>query len=522
MNDTAVSEPVLSWGDQGDGTYRNPILHGDYSDPDVIRIDSDYYLVTSTFHLSPSVSVLHSRDLVNWTFIGHVFDDLSRFHPNYGPDRMKNYGDGAWAPAIRHHDGKFWVYLFDYEFGLYMATAKHPAGPWTPAHQVLAKQKSTDPCPFWDDEGKMYITYANAHNHEPGGYDMILRGLSPDGKTFTDSGTIIHQGDVTEATKVLKINEFYYIFYCEHFPGIHRAQMAMRSKNVHGPYEHRMLCKPRGDNGINASQGGLVDDGKGNWWFIHHHGKNWWSEPHFDTKTNPLGRTLGLQPVTWVDDWPIIGTVEADGIGRALTGYQKPVQGGAVVRPQSSDEFDEATLSLQWHWNHAPRNEKWSLTERKGFLRLHASKTLGGGFKGACNSLLQRAMGDESDTVTTCLEVGGMADGEVGGLCVISKLQGLLKIVQENGHRFFQVQTGEEETRGAEITTDRVWLRAVSKRYRWQFSVSSDGVSYVDLGPAFTASGWAAWRGVQVGLFNWNECADAGFLDVDWFHYEYK
>ena len=303
------SQKILSWGDQGNGTYKNPIINSDYSDPDAIRVGSDYYLITSTFHLSPGITVLHSKDMVNWEIIGHALSDVAELGSDYTSDKLNGYGHGIWAPAIRYHDGKFWIYVFDPVYGLYMTTAKNPAGPWTPIHRVFEGKAFDDCCPFWDDDGQMYLSCANnKRNHTKDydkykGFDLMIFKLTTDGKSLQDTGTVIHTGWICEATKMYKINGWYYIFYCEDFQDVKRVQLAMRSKNIYGPYESKRLCQSRvKDPGDNAAQGGLVQTENGEWYYLHHIAM--WS--------NFVGRVLSLQPVTWISDWPIIGEVQPD------------------------------------------------------------------------------------------------------------------------------------------------------------------------------------------------------------------
>jgi len=514
----AQNAKVLSWGDQGDGTYKNPIINADYSDPDVIRVGSDYYMITSTFHLSPGITVLHSKDLVNWTIIGHAINDIASFDQVYSADVMGEYSHGVWAPAIRYHDGKFWVYVFDPAYGLFMTTATNPAGPWEPAHQVFKAKNYDDCCPFWDDNGQMYLSCANFDRGYPNDYDIMLFKLAPDGKSLQDSGKVVHQGAVAEATKVYKINGWYYIFYCQDFPDSHRVQMAMRSKNIYGPYEHKRLCQERGGLsqeafGNNAAQGGLVQTTQDDWYFLHH-----WA-----VMSNPMGRTLALAPVTWINDWPIIGKVEADGVGSMVLKGKKPITGFPIARPQTNDEFKSDQLGLMWEWNHSPRNDKWSLTERKGYLRLHASKPINsGGFFQASNTLLQRVMGSEYGNIVTSIDIKGMDNGQVAGLCVVNNNMGLLKVVQKNDERFIQTTIGGKTTNFEPIHSNKVWLKAVSRNNVYQFYYSIDGKNFNMAGESFEVKNWTNWRGVEIGLFCWNNETPTGSVDVDWFRYDYR
>jgi len=532
----ADATQVLSWGDQGDGTYKNPIINSDYSDPDAIRVGSDYYLITSTFHLSPGITVLHSKDLVNWEIIGHALSDIAELGPDYSPDRMRGYGRGIWAPAIRFHDGKFWVYVFDPGYGLYMTTAITPAGPWEPMHKVFEAKNFDDCCPFWDDDGQMYLSCANFQRirtkdfDKYKAYDLIIYKLTPDGKSLQDKGTVVHTGWLCEATKMYKINGWYYVFYCEHFPDKERVQMAMRAKNVYGPYEQKRLCQSRvKDPGDNAAQGGLVQTETGDWYYLH----------HLAMFPNFVGRTLALQPVTWINDWPIIGDVQPDGVGCRVMEGKKPIAGFPITRPQTEVDFNSPKLGLQWEWNNSPRNDKWSLTEKKGSLRLYASMPLKDAnpskppekptdtperrtFDRACNTLLQRIMGEKFGEATACMDVSRMADGQLAGLCVVTANHGMLEIVQTNSQRYLRAYTNSKLQDGKLIAADKIWLKFINNKSVFQFYYSANGTDFEKIGEKFTVSSWYRWRGVEFGLFCWNELKAEGFIDVNAFKYNYE
>ena len=202
---------------------------------------------------------------------------------------------------------------------------------------------------------------------------------------------------------------------------------------------------------------------------------------------------------------------------------EKPVQGFPLTRPQTSDEFDAPVLGLQWQWNHAPRNDAWSLTEQKGFMRLHASPSVNEeGFFKASNTLLQRTMGEESGTVTNCIDMSGTADGQVFGLCVFTGNLGLLYISQQKGIRTIGALVNKKGAEGVALKNNIVWLRAISKGNTYQFSLSEDGKKFINVGEPFMVKGWYGYRGVQVGIFNYTTETAAGYIDVDWFHYDYR
>ena len=232
-----AAEPAsaLAWGDQGDGTYRNPVLKADYSDPDVIRVGEDFYLVASDFHFV-GMQVLHSRDLVNWEVVGQVFPRLD-VHPKY--DEMNGYAQGTWAPTLRHHDGLFYVFVCTPYDGLFMWHAKDPRGPWSETVTVKAVNGWEDPAPFWDDDGRAYLVHSVL-----GAGPLILHEMSPDGRRLLDDGVEIYRGKVAEGPKLFKRLGEYYVSLPE--GGVETGgQTVLRAKSLQGPWERREVLVPR-------------------------------------------------------------------------------------------------------------------------------------------------------------------------------------------------------------------------------------------------------------------------------------
>jgi beta-xylosidase len=497
-----------AWGDQGDGTYRNPVVPGDYSDLDCIRVGADYYAMSSTFQFSPGVVILHSRDLVNWTILGHVVTDLNQIGPELDWTRMSRYGKGIWAGALRHHDGKFWVYFGTADEGFFMSTAKNPAGPWEPLHPVLRAAGWDDCCPFWDDDGQGYLVATNFRDN----YKTWLFKLTPDGRDLMpDSRLLLNEGSGREANKLYKIDGTYYHLYSENRAGVGRYVMMQRAKTILGPYTEKKQLGHADRPAMEPNQGGLVQTEGGAWYFFTHHGTGAWE-----------GRCASLLPVTWIEGWPIIGEVGADGIGSMVWSGTKPVSGTSRATPQSSDEFDAASLPPQWEWNYQPRAEKWSLTERPGFLRLQAFPPLrSDDLLSAGNTLTQRAMRTKENVVTLALDLSGMADGQVAGLCHFAKGYSTLGVRQEGGRRTLESARGPAVIRGPAVVGPKLWLRS-----EWgldglsRYSYSEDGAGFTPFGEPSQLT-WGSYRGDRIGIYTYNSLGEAGHLDVDWFHYTY-
>ncbi len=492
------------WGDQNDGTFVNPVIPGDYSDLDAIRVGDDFYAISSTFQYSPGVVILHSRDLVNWTILGHAVGDLTSIGPEMNWDKMSRYGRGIWAGAIRYHDHKFWIYFGTPDEGYFVTTATSAAGPWSPLHVVLKARGWDDCCPFWDDDGQGYLVGSNFS----GNYQIHLFKLTPDGQEIVaGSDKVIHQSRGSEANKLYKINGLYYHYFSEVRPE-GRVIMMERAKTLDGPWESRQLNHVNKTIDKEPNQGGLIQLAGGDWWFITHQGTGDWE-----------GRAMVLLPITWIDGWPIIGKPGADGIGNMIWSTTKPISGIAAAVPQTDDEFDETSLPPQWEWNYQPRADQWSLTERPGFLRLHAFKPIkASDLLSAGNTLTQRAFRTESNQVTVKLDISGMADGQQAGLCHFARAYSTLGIAQDGNTRTLMFNDAGKITPGPVVNGNFLWLRST-----WdfagdsQYSFSADGSTFTPFGQEYRLT-WSYYRGDRLGIFSYNNKADAGYIDVDWFH----
>jgi beta-xylosidase len=521
--------------DQGDGTYRNPVLFADYSDPDAVRVGDDFYLVSSSFHCTPGLPVLHSKDLVNWEIIAHALpaqvpaDHFSTPH----------HGEGVWAPAIRFHGGKFWIYYPDPDFGIYVVTATDPAGAWSAPVLVAGGKGLIDPCPLWDDDGQLYLIHGWAKSRAGINNRLTVNRLSPDGLRLADSGTVVIDADkmpgwnTLEGPKLYKRHGYYYIFAPAGGVG-GGYQAVFRAKNIYGPYESRIVLD-QGHTAINGPhQGAWVDTPTGEDWFLHFQDRG------------PFGRVVHLEPMAWrKDDWPVIGSDPAGtGRGEPVLAYRKPDVGRTypVAVPQTSDEFNRSALGLQWQWNANPRPEWASLTARPGFLRLACwPESEPFNLYNAPNLLLQKFPAP-AFTVTTRLElVPGTPGGpgwagydETAGLIVfgydyawvgLEAFPGQIRLVERTAHtvagRDVSASISGPLTGPKGPITGPVYFRvAIDREAVAHFSYSLDGAHYI----AFTEPLQAKvdrWIGAKVGVFAagppGGDPAKAGHADFDWF-----
>jgi len=515
----SIAQPSTNWGDQGDGTYCNPVLPSDYSDIDAIRVGSDYYAISSTFQYSPGVVILHSKDLVNWEILSHVVDDITVMTPELNWDKMNRYGKGIWAGSIRYYKGKFWVYFGTPDEGFFMSSATNPAGPWEPLHSFWKVTGWDDCCSLCDDDGQLYFVATNfaldPKNNKK--YNIHLFKMAPNGKSLImESDSIIHQSSGSEANKLYKINGMYYHYYSEtNREG--RVIMMERSKNIYGPWEIKQL------NHVSKidrqpNQGGIMQTEQGDWWFFTHQGAggNW------------DGRVASLLPVTWISGWPIIGKVGTDTIGNMVWSAKKPIKSDVALNIQTDDDFNAPKLSVQWEWNYQPRKDKWSLAEHEGFLRLYAFKPIKPDdnrkiILRAGNTLTQRSMRTNNNEVTVKLNIGNMANGQFAGITHYSTISNsMFGVKQVNDVITLAYDNNGKDTTGVQINGSSIWLKST-----WNYNgissygYSTEGKTFIPFGDTYQLT-WGSYRGDRIGIFNFNTKEDKGFVDVDWFRYDSK
>jgi beta-xylosidase len=515
-----TSSPVWA-ADRGDGTYRNPIIFADYSDPDVIRVGTNYYLVASSFNAAPGLPILHSKDLVSWTIIGHALPH----QPPYDVFDRPQHGNGVWAPALRFHAGEFFLYYPEPDRGIYLVKAKNPAGPWSEPILVKAAKGWIDPCPFWDLDGKAYLVSAMAGSRSGVKSVLVLSRMAPDGTHLLDDGAIVFDGHdanpTVEGPKLYRRHGYYYIFAPA--GGVESGwQLALRSRDIFGPYESRVVLA-QGKTTINGPhQGAWIDTPAGQDWFIHFQDRG------------PFGRVVHLQPMRWVNDWPVMGIdPDGDGTGEPVESFRKPLTAPRQPRtgPADSDEFNTEELGLQWQWQANP-GTNWAFpTGRLGFLRL-INVSPSEGYRNLWdvpNLLLQKFPAQEF-TATTKLSFTPRADGEKTGLAVIgvdyaylaverrpSGLQ-LVPVIVRNADQ----GTPETPSPGVRVTGNTFYLRVrVSPDAKCVFSYSLDGKNFAPIGESFTARP-GKWIGAKVGIFalGTGAAGERGYADFDWFRVE--
>ena len=499
--------------DQGDGTYTNPILYTDYSDPDAIRVGEDYFMIASSFCNTPAVPLLHSKDLVNWKVINYIMDQL----PFDYYDKPV-HGCGTWAPAIRYHEGTYYVFIPMPDEGIMMCKATDPFGKWSEPAYVRKVVGWIDPCPFWDEDGKAYMVTAFARSRIGFKSMLYMSPIEPDCSGVLDDGQFIYDGHATQPTiegpKLYKRNGYYYIFAPA--GGVKPGwQTVLRSKNIYGPWEEKIVLH-QGNSPVNGPhQGAWVDTPDGQDWFL-----------HFQDVGN-AGRIVHLQPMHWENDWPVIGVNAVDGCGEPVLHYKKPEVGATypIDTPEDSDFFEGDRLGLQWQWNANYKREWYDLKD--GQLLLHAQaadpKTQ---LCDISNLLLQKWPAPEF-SVTTCLQLEQMKDGDVAGLVSLGGCYTVLAVQKINGKMQLQQRTGnwtkddEIRTGLGEWNSDVIYMQMkVEKETYRTFYVGTTEENLQPVGQMVEATP-GRWVGVKDGLFAINEQGAAGgSVAADYFVYQ--
>lgn len=525
----SAQEIFRTWvADKGDGTYQNPVLYADYSDPDVCAAGDDFYMTASSFNCIPGLPILHSNDLVNWSLVNYA---LPVQEPQEFFDKAQ-HGKGVWAPAIRFHNGEFYIYWGDPDYGIYLIKAKDPKGEWSKPVLVKAGKGMIDPTPLWDEDGKVYLIHAYAGSRSGVNSILVICELNAEGTEVISDPVMVFDGNdgknhTVEGPKLYKRNGYYYIFAPA--GGVATGwQLVLRSRNIYGPYESKMVMA-QGKTTVNGPhQGGWVDTNTGESWFVHFQDQG------------AYGRVIHLNPMKWINDWPVIGAdKDMDGCGEPVTTYKKPNVGRTypVATPPESDEFNTRHLGLQWHAN---KKDTYGFTTDLGYIRLYAG-SLSKEFVNFWEvpNLLMQKFPAEKFTATAKLTFTAKQDGEQAGIIVMGWDYSYLS-VRKAGDKFIlqqavckdaEQQNPEQVKELASFPVEylkmpgvadnewkTVYLRVkVIKGAVCTFAYSLNGKKYTTVGDAFTAR-QGKWIGAKVGLF----CVtpndgNRGWADVDWF-----
>lgn len=497
--------------------YTNPILHADYSDPDAIRVGSDYYMVASSFNHVPGLPLLHSKDLVNWNLIGYAINKIVPYeHYN-----KVQHGGGVWAPSIRYHNNEFYIYYPDPDFGIFLIKSKKINGPWSEPVLVEAGKGLIDPCPLWDDNGKCYLVHAYAGSRAGIKSVLIIKELNKEGTKVIGEGRMVYDGHIADPTiegpKLYKRNGWYYIFAPA--GGVSTGwQTVLRSKNIYGPYERKVVMA-QGNSLVNGPhQGAWVNTPSGEDWFLHFQDKD------------AFGRVVHLQPLTWKNNWPVIGINEdAKGKGEPVLQYKRPFVGNISTQIKKED-LPTNQLPLVWQWQANPAATWAYIYEDK--LRLFAVP-MPDSARNYWNmpALLLQKFPAQEFTATTQITLEAKAQGERAGLMIFGTDYATVYIEKTADGLILKksiclnADKGTAETTQVLklLTTNTIHLKSsVSKEGICNFSFSDDGLNFKLIEGNFIAKP-GKWVGAKIGLYCSRKIFtnDAGYAVINFFKLEY-
>ena len=531
------AQHIGSWGDQGNGRYKNPILEGNFPDNDVIRMGNTFYMMTSTNHFAPGMMIMKSIDLVNWEYSNNImpapitFDTV--FDIGIAPQLVSR---GTWAGSFGYNGEFYFAYWCFNRFcppnntyKIVFSKARTMEGPWSEPEELKwpngSSINTTDPGVSWDiEKNKAWIclTIKNA---------VKLYSISWDGKTILDNpegGIIVTTKLAGESNKIYKFGDNYYVMN-SHVGDNHglpvRMEAFSRAKSMEGPWESRLVLENGNGTDRHPSQGTLIQLDNGSWWYIHQLARG-----------NPLERYMGrpqfLEPVEWKDGWPLIGTdTDSDGIGEVIWEHKKPIDGFPVNAPATDDDFNTPTLGLQWNWRFNPKMDRWSLTERPGFLRLKscvvasASKDTNS-IKMLPNVIGQRLMGRYKNVMTSKIDISQMANGQEAGLHISAGDDNCIGVKKSNeGKIYFYFMCDSTKNKpvviinGPVVNQKEIWLRSTVENGLTKFFYSLDGVKFEQLGFDVRLY-FVGFIANSIGFYSKNT-VEKGYIDIDWFTYDY-
>ncbi|GAB2603621.1 glycoside hydrolase 43 family protein [Streptomyces capparidis] len=490
-----MSERRLPWtADRGDGTYRNPVLNADWSDPDAIRVGDDYWLTASSFGRAPGLPLLHSRDLVNWEIVGHALERLEPEETFAEP----RHDCGVWAPSIRHHGGRFWIFWGDPDFGIQQISAADPRGPWTRPHLLKAGKGLIDPCPLWDEDGNAYLVHGWAKSRS--GIKNRLTGhrMSPDARELLDEGRVVVDGDALpgwftlEGPKLYRRDGWYWILAPA--GSVETGwQGAFRSRDFFGPYEERIVLQQGATDVNGPHQGAWVTTSAGEDWFLHfqHRGA--------------YGRVVHLQPMRWDEEgWPVMGDE-----GEPVAAHPKPeAEPRPVTAPAVDDDFPGGAFGHQWSWTANP-HPGWAGSHDSEGLRLACHRTPDAHDPRKLPNILVQRLPAEVFTATVQLTLDSATPGAKAGLVVLGDAFSWIglefdgtatRLVHRFGEGVAEAEREAEHPRAAPEGRARLRVE-VTAGARCRFAADTgDGRGWQPSGQVFVATPWR-WVGALLGLF---------------------
>jgi beta-xylosidase len=488
---------------------QNPIIYADVPDMSMIRVGDTYYMSSTTMHMSPGLPIMRSKDLSNWKLVNYAYDILDDVDELNLVNGKSAYGRGSWASCLRYHNDTYYVSTFSGTTGAtYIYSTKNiEKGPWKVSK---FKPSHHDHTIFFDDDGKIYMIWGvgklrivELREDLSGVREGTERILIENASTPAGDNIMLQ----AEGSQLFKVKGKYYLFNIAWPRGGMRTVIVHRADKITGPYEGKLALQDRG-----IAQGGLIDTPEGDWY------------AYLFRDYGAVGRIPYLAPLAWVDGWPVIGTR-----GKVPDTLDLPESKGLIPGIVASDEFErekgDPALPLVWQWNHNPDNEHWSVTTRKGFLRITTGR-IDTSFYLARNTLTQRTVGPECSG-STLLDISKMKDGDFTGLALLQRKYGQVGVKMENGTKFIVMinagsGTAVEEER-VPLNESFIYLKATCDftdlKDEANFFYSLDGISWTKIGNVLNMQYTLPhFMGYRFALFNYATENDGGYVDFDFFH----
>ncbi len=480
--------------------YANPIIYGDYSDPDPIRVGDDFYMVASSFTYAPGIPILHSRDMVHWEIVNYALRTLP-FEKYSKP----SHGSGAWAPAIRYRNGEFLIFIPFVDEGIMVARSKDILGDFE-LNMLAPHPGWIDPCPIWLDDGRAFMVFAYARSRAGINNVIALVEIDPECRRVLGNPEIIFDGNliapISEGPKAyLHDGDILILFPAG---GVERGwQCCIRSRDIHGPYEYRVVMHQGRSSTRGAHQGGWVTAPDGSDWFLHFQ------------DAGELGRIIHLQPMRFIDGWPMMGAdIDGDGIGEPVQGWRMPVDDAPRYSIAASDGFDSERLGLQWQWQANPDDGAYSLSRRNGFLSLRCMRNRDReNLMWYSPHVLTEIPQSDSFTATAYAALDGKVDGDYACIGFSGHLYGLIGIAFD-GHGYsirayrgrvtgtaFEGEAEESLVEVHPMESDHAYLRIeLRKDMNYVLSYSEDGEHFSSIKRIFPLVR-GTWTGAKLLLW---------------------
>lgn len=508
IDDKDVIDRRTSIVPMSSSTISQPVLWEDLADIEIIRVNETFYYSASTMAYSPGAPILQSTDLQNWEYIGHSVPSLD-FGPSYNMEGGNtSYVKGIWASSFRYRPSNGqWYWIGCIEFSdTYVYTSSSVTGPWT-KHAVFEGTCFYDCGLVFDENDTPRVAYGTT--------TIQVATLSSDLTSQVSNAEVYVYNEYVEGSRFYYINGFYYILGVS--PGTKVEYVIKSSSPTEGYTGGNVLANAPAcpvTNGGSPHQGGIVDDPQGNWYYMAF------------CDAYPGGRIPVLASITFDNNgFPVLNDVNS-----WPSSLEVPLEQNVLSEPTGTDDFSGTSLGPEWEWNHNPDETAFSVNNG---LTLRTA-TVTDSLYQARNTLTHRILGPAS-AATIQIDVSEMKSGDRAGLALFRDVSAWIGIIKTD--ESLQIAVWKNITMNSDWTTNSIGALEVSRDISEtslhlrasanirpgsdgavQFSYSTDGSSFTDLGTKFTMNTtWEFFMGYRFGIFNFATQTLGGSVKVDSF-----